>query len=306
MLTVQLLINALALGAAYALCALGFVLVLKATTAVNFAHGHLVAAGGLVAASLADLLPVPGVILLPLILVLTAVLGLVVSLLAYFPLLREPTMTVFVSTIALGIVIENTGLAVFGPEPRAVPPLIVAGTLTLDGLKLGVQAVAVIVVAASLALGLHILLQRTMLGRRLRAVAEDNVMAALIGINVRRMIALTFMLAAALAGAAGLLLGNTFFANPSDGGGYILKAYIAATIGGWGSIAGAVVGALVIAVFEVLLPAVPLLVPALDSWPMASELFSQTGATVLLYLTLLAILFWRPQGLLGEIAVRRA
>src|SRR5277367_2978513 len=103
----QLLINTAALGAAYALVALGFVWVLNATNAVNFAHGDMVMAGGFVALALAGILPVPGILLLPLVLVLMAGLGLVGSLLAFFPLKDRPPASVFISTIALGIMLSN-------------------------------------------------------------------------------------------------------------------------------------------------------------------------------------------------------
>jgi len=128
-------------------------------------------------------------------------------------------------------------------------------------------------------------------------------MAEAIGIRVNRMIALTFALGAALAGAAGLMLSNTFFVTPTDGTNYIIKAYIAVTIGGWGSLTGAVCGALIIALFEVLFPSLPLLIPPLET--IAPWLFTQTASTILLYLGLLAIMFFRPQGLFGETVQRR-
>jgi branched-chain amino acid transport system permease protein len=304
-LTTQLLVNGLALGAAYALCALGFVLVLNATGAVNFAQGDMVSAGGLLAAGLAATLPVPGIVLLPIVLALAAVLGLVASLIAYFPLKTRPAASVFISTIALGIVVQNVGLALAGPEPRAGPPLFTGTSLELAGIVIPAQSVAVIAVAAAVALGLALLL-RTALGRRLRATAQDRDMAAAIGIDVDRMIALSFALAGGLGGGAGLLLANTFFVTPTDGGNYILKAYIAASIGGWGRIGGAVLGALLIAMFEVMFPALPLLVPGLGRLAVAPDLFSQTSATIALYLALLAILALRPQGLFGETIRRRA
>jgi branched-chain amino acid transport system permease protein len=121
------------------------------------------------------------------------------------------------------------------------------------------------------------------------------------------MIAFTFGLAAALAGAAGMLLGNTFFVSPTDGTNYIIKAYIAVTIGGWGSLSGAVIGALLIALFEVLYPSLPALLPALGRLvPGADVVFSQTMATIVLYVAVLLILFLRPQGLFGEVVQRRA
>lgn len=287
----QLLLNGLALGAAYALVALGFVLVLNATGAVNFAQGDMVVAGGYAAVALAGLVQsLPGILLLPLVLALMAVLGLLFSALAYFPLKARPPTAVFISTIAGGIILQNGITALFGSAPQTTPPLLgTAGYGSADFLP-DLQALAIIGFAALLVLGQHILLSRTQLGRQLRATAQDREMAQALGVPVNRMIALTFALGAALAGAAGLLLANRFFVTPTAGGELMLKAYIAVAIGGWGSLPGAVLGALLIALFEVLIA----------SW------ISYTAASVALYGALLIILFLRPQGLFGEAAQRRA
>jgi branched-chain amino acid transport system permease protein len=133
-------------------------------------------------------------------------------------------------------------------------------------------------------------MSRTQFGRALRAVAQDREMARAIGIGVNWLIAASFALGAALAGAAGLLLANQFFVTPTAGTDLVIKAYIAVTIGGWGSLWGAVVGALLIAGFEV----------------GVSSVLSYTAATAGLYAALLAILVVRPQGLFGEAAQRRA
>jgi branched-chain amino acid transport system permease protein len=304
MLTLQLLVNGIALGAAYALCALGFVLIVNATGAVNFAQGDMVMVGGLAAVALASILPVPGLVLLPLVVLLTAALGLLFSALAYFPLRSRPPVSVFISTIAVGIMLQNTAIAGFGPEPRTGPPLVGGGSLRFGGISLSTQSLAIILVAAALFAAQYVLFNRTRLGIELRATAQDRAMAEALGIPVNARIALTFALATALAGGAGLLLANAFFVTPTDGGNYMLKAYVAATIGGWGSLVGAILGALLIAVFEVLFPSLPLLLPGLERAP--AWLFSQTSATVILYLALLAILMLRPQGLFGEAAQRRA
>jgi len=119
MAAVQLLVEVLALGAAYALVALGFVLILNATGAVNFAQGDMVMAGGFAAVLLANTLPVPGLALLPALLVGMAVLGAVVAVVAYMPLRRRPPEAVFISTIALGIILQNVANRLFGAEPIA-------------------------------------------------------------------------------------------------------------------------------------------------------------------------------------------
>lgn len=300
---VQILLNALALGASYGLLALGFVMILNATSAVNFAHGDLVMAGGYAAIALHGLLGMAGVYLLPLVVAVMAALGFVFSFLAYFPLKDRPPVSVFISTIALGIVFQNTANAVAGAEPRKGPAILGEGQWTLGGITINEQAVCIIVVAAVLILAQHLLLNRTGLGRKLRATAQDRQMAEAIGIRVNRMIALTFAIGAGLAGAAGLMLSNTFFVSPTDGSNYILKAYIAVTIGGWGSLGGALCGALIIALFEVLYPSLPVLIPALNA--AVPGLFTQTMSTILLYLGLLAIMFFRPQGLFGEKVQKR-
>lgn len=298
----QILVNALALGASYALLALGFVLILNATGAVNFTHGDMVMAAGYVALALFSVLQVPGLVLLPLVLVSMAALGFVFSGLAYFPLRSRPPVSVFISTIALGIVFQNSANAIFGAEPRKGPPLTSEGLFNVAGITIGKQALSIVVVAIVLIVAQHLLLNRTRIGRELRATAQDRQMAEAVGIRVNRMIALTFALGSALAGAAGLMLSNTFFVTPTDGTNYIIKAYIAVTIGGWGSLTGAVCGALIIALFEVLFPSLPLLLPFLKP---ASWMFTQTASTILLYVGLLAIMFFRPQGLFGETVQRR-
>ncbi len=303
----QTLVNAIALGSAYALLALGFVLILNATGAVNFTQGDMVMAGGYVAIAAATVFPVPGIVLLPFVLVAMAALGLVFSLLAYFPLKSRPPVSVFISTIALGIIFQNTANAIFGAAPRGAPPLFPGGQLAFGSVTLPVQSAAVIVVAGLLIGAQWWLFARTQLGRELRATAQDRAMAESLGIRVNWMIALTFGLASALAGAAGLLLANTFFVSPTDGTNYIIKAYIAVTIGGWGSLPGAVAGALLIALFEVIYPSIPLFLPLVDpNAPWAQEVFSHTVSTIILYAVVLVILVFRPQGLFGEVVQRRA
>jgi branched-chain amino acid transport system permease protein len=303
----QLLVNGLSLGASYALVAIGFVLIVNATGAVNFAQGDLVVVGGYTAVSLVSLFDLPGLVLLPMVLIVTILFGVLFSLIAYFPVRRRAQASVIISTIAAGIVIENILNLVYGHQPRATPPLAGGGALDLGGVSIDRQSLAVIGVVVVLIALQHLLLMRTRLGRWLRATAQDRDMAAAVGIPTNWMIALSFGLAAGLAGVAGLLLSNSFFLTPSDGENYILKAYVAVTIGGWGRMAGAVLGAGLIALFEVIYPALPILFPlTLSFLPAADSLFSQTAASVVLYVALLFILMLRPQGLLGERMQRRA
>lgn len=284
----HLLANSLALGAAYALMAIGFVLVLNAVNAVNFAHGDWVVAGGFVTVLLAGQLPLPGLALLPLVIAIMMVLGLLVGAIAYLPLRQRPPTSVFVSTIAVGIVIQNGLLAAFGAAPRATPALLPGSGLGVLGLS--DQQAATLVAAVAIIAGLGWTLERTRIGRWMRASAQDPEIARSLGIPVMAMTLVSFAAAAGLAGAAGLMTGHALFMTPSDGGQFMLKAYIAVTIGGWGRLSGAVAGAFVIALFEVLF----------------AGLVSYVWAEAALYLTLLLVLALRPQGLLGEPARVRA
>lgn len=286
----QLAVNGLAVAAAYVLVALGFVLVINATGAVNFAQGDLVVAGGYAAIVLGAVSGLPGVVLLPLVMVVLAGLGWLVARSAYFPLADRPPVAVFVSTIAVGVILQHGLNGAFGPAPRVGPALAAGPPLDLLGLVVPRQALAVIVTAAVLIVGLHLLFHHTAFGRRLRATAQDPEMARALGIPVRRMIAAAFALSAALAGAAGLLLADLFFVRPTDGTDLMVKAYIAVTIGGWGSFSGAALGAVIVAAFELV----------------GARLVSYPVAEALLYVTLLAILMVRPRGLLGEPADRRS
>lgn len=290
----QLVVNAIALGAVYALVALGFVLVIGAVGAVNFGHGELVMLGGMVAVGAAALLPVdtalPGLVVLPAALAVMAIVGLAVAGIAYAPLRHAPPTSVFIAMIAVGLIIQHGVTAGIGPEPRLGPPLVDTGVLQVAGIGLSHQQLATIATAAVLILAVHALLQRSRFGRRLRAAAQDPEMARAIGIPVNLTIAVSFALSAALAGAAGLLLSNQYLVTPTDGGMLMLKAYVATVIGGWGRIWGAVLGAFAIAVFETLVAA----------W--ASFLVAEA----LLYLGVLVVLAIRPQGLFGEAAGRRA
>ncbi len=302
MAALQLLVNGLALGAAYGLVALGFVLVLNATGAVNFAHGDWVMAGGFVAialtGALTSILPVEfagggawvGLLLLPTTLVVMAGLGLIFCRVAYTPLKNQPPVTIFVSTIAVGLILSNGINAQFGGAPRSTPPLFGAGQFSLGDLVISHQSLSILGTAIILIGGLGWLMERTQTGRRMRAAAQDPEMARAMGIRVDRLIAVSFALALALAGAAGLLLANQFFITPSSGGALMLKAYLAVTIGGWGSLRGAVAGAMLIAFFEI----------------GVASLTSQPVAEGLLYLVLFAILFARPQGVFGEAIGHRA
>lgn len=286
----QLLLNGLALGAAYALVALGFVLVLNATGAINFAQGDMVMLGGYIAIALGRVFDLSGLALLPLVMLAMAGFGLLFSALAWRPFRRRAPISGLLATVALGLTLQETMNALEGAAPQAGPALIGTGEIRFG--PLGLSRASLGILAACLILGLAQawLLGRTQFGRRLRASAQDPVTARALGLPVDRLIATSFALAAALAGAVGLLLSGPYFVTPTSGNDLILRAYIAATIGGWGSLKGAVAGALLIALFE----------------SVVAGYASSVVATAALYGAVLLLLAVRPAGLFPEPLGRRA
>ncbi len=275
---------------AYALVALGFVLALNASGAVNFAHGDLVVLGGAVAVLLGAWLGLPGFLLLPLVALALAGAGVLAAHVAILPLARRPPEATFVATIALAAMIEQTLTVTMGAAPRTTPPFLGSGAVTVAGVSLGLQPLAIVIVGAVLVAALWFLLERTQIGRRMRAVAADRHMARAVGIPVRRYVTLSLALSGALAGIAGFLLGHQFLVTPTQGGGHMLKAYIAVALGGWGSVPGALIGALAIGLFETFVSA-----EVGDAW-----------ASAALYIAVLLVLTLRPRGLFGEPVGQRA
>lgn len=265
-------------------------LALNAAGAVNFAHGDLVVLGGAVAVFAGIWTGLPALLLLPLVALALGIAGIVAARVAILPLAGQPPEATFVATIAFAAIIEQ-GLAVaMGPAPRTAPPLWGSGAVDIAGAILGRQPLAIVVVGTALIAAVWFLLERTQVGRRMRAVSSDRHMARAVGIPVGRYVTLSLALAGALAGVAGFLLGHLFLVAPTQGAGHMLKAYIAVAIGGWGSVPGAFLGALGIGVFETFVAAA-----IGDAW-----------ASAALYIVVLAVLVLRPQGLFGEPVGRRA
>jgi len=275
---------------AYALVALGFVLALNAAGAVNFAHGDLVVLGGAIAVLAGAWTGLPGALLLPLVALGLGLAGVIAAHVAITPLVRRPPEATFVATIALAAMIEQGLTVTMGAAPRNAPAFAGSGTVEIAGIELGRQPITIVVVGAVLVAATWFLLECTQTGRRMRAIAADREMARALDIPVGPYVTLSLALAGALAGIAGLLLGHQFLVSPTQGGGYMLKAYIAVALGGWGSVPGALLGALAIGGFETL----------------AARWLGDAWASAALYAAVLAVLTLRPRGLFGEPVGRRA
>jgi branched-chain amino acid transport system permease protein len=304
----QILLIGLANGSLIALVALGYTLVYGIIELINFAHGDVFMIGTMVSLSL--LVSAPGLLgvsqavmlppaLLALLLVLTmlaamvacATLNVAIERIAYRPLRRAPRLAPLISAIGVSFILVNVGLHWKGASPVDYPNLLPNVDIFRDVLRLDTPVrftakdLLVIAISLPLAYGLRLFIQRTTLGRAMRATAQDREVASLMGININMTITLTFLLGGALAGAAGTLYGlynNSawFFQGFRNG----LYAFTAAVMGGIGNVTGAFLGGMIIGVLAA-----------------ASDfLFDPRWTQAVVFGMLILILVFRPSGLLGE------
>jgi branched-chain amino acid transport system permease protein len=298
------LLTSLSIGSLYALIALGYTLVYGVLRFINFAHSDVVTLGAWLSVVFAGALGWAGTsspaFALPVILLATmfacAVVGVTIEALAYRPLRRAPRINVLITAIGVSLFLQNFGQLkwVFGPTPASSPELLVDRTLfTAGGVSVQLVSVAIIGLAFGLMIALELLVYRTRLGRAMRAVSFDERYAALMGVNVNRVVSITFAIGSALAAAGGLIfiLKYPKVGQTADGAWVLLglKAFVAAVVGGIGNVRGALVGALLIAAIEQF--GATYLSPALQD--------------VYVFIVLIAVLLWRPSGLFGRVYVEK-
>jgi len=289
-LILQLIVNALAVGSVYAVTALSFEIAYESTGVVNFSTGQLVTAGALVGASVSGTAVRLAPVAYPAVIAAMALLGLLFFVAAYLPLRHRPVLTVIIGTVAVGILVQNVSLLVWGPLPIATASPVGNGTASWAGLVVPYHALFVIAATAVLIVAVYLLLYRSPLGTQFRALAQDPEAARLIGIPVTRLYALTWVLACVLAGIAGLLLSPMWFVDVGLGDSLALKAFAAAIIGGFGSIPGAVAGGLAVGLAEVL----------------GASYVSSAYKDAIVFALMILFLLVRPQGLFGERVADRA
>jgi branched-chain amino acid transport system permease protein len=299
----QELVNGVTNGALYALVALGFTMVYGVLKLLNFAHGDLYMVGGYVGffviqwfggpAKLTIPVPLLLVIMFVLAAVLVGGLGVAMERFAYRPLRNAPRIAPLITAIGVSFFLENSALLLFGAQPRiyntsqfiSLSSGVRIGSVTIDSVQ-----IMVLVLGLLLMVGLRLLVNRTRLGRQMRAVAVDREAAEMLGINVNFTIAATFFLGAALAGVAGVM-GGLLFNQVIPTIGFIagLKAFTASVVGGIGSIPGAMLGGLLIGVAESFI----------------TGYVSSTYTNLLVFALLIAVMLIRPSGLLGQAQLQK-
>ncbi len=286
----QLLFTGLGIGAIYALVALGFVLLIRAASVVNFGQGEFAMLGAYLLVIFFNLLHLPYWIAIILSVVLMAGFGVVFAGATYWPLRHRGGLPVIISTIGASIFLENTVLVLYGPTSEQVDGLFDNPGFDVGPVFVDTQYLSIIVVTAALVALQYVIFEKTMLGKKLQAVSQDKEMAGLLGIPVAGMILLTFAYSSALGSIAGILVAPILFVSTGMAGVIALKAFAANIIGGYGSIPGAILGGLSLGVVETL-GAAYISVPYKDAFA---------------FLMLLIFLLVRPQGLFGERIAEKA
>jgi branched-chain amino acid transport system permease protein len=290
---VQHIINGVSLGSIYALIALGYTMVYGILQLINFAHSDVYMVGAFAAYYSARIFHIensPGfgtlVILLLSSMVTCSVLGLLIERFAYRPLRKAPKLNILITAIGVSLLLEFSGQIIFGADPKVFPKVIEDSILAdFGGLQLRSNDISVFAVTLVAMLGLHILIFHTKLGKAIRAVSQNRTVANLMGINPDRIIAFTFIVGSSLAGIGSVLVGMKYpKIDPLMGMMIGMKAFVAAVLGGIGSIPGAVLGGLIMGLSE----------------EMVVGYLSSTYRDALAFGILIIILIFKPSGLLGK------
>ncbi len=289
----QQIVNGLQLGSIYALIALGYTMVYGIVRLINFAHGDFYMVGAFAAYGAFYLFNAyigsGGVLAIVVLLLAMAAAGgiaLLTNRFAYKPLRYKPRLSSLVTAIGVSMFLEYlfSALPVIGPNPRGFPEIIPKRMYTVGSAEISNYVVIDLAVAAALMIGLTLLIQKSTLGKAMRAVSQDKDAARLMGIDVERIIGATFLIGGTFAGAAGLLAGMTYpRIQPYMGILPGIKAFIAAVLGGIGNVPGAVLGAYIMGLAETF----------------ATSYNSLLGEGIA-FVILILVLLIRPTGLLGE------
>lgn len=281
----QQLVNGISVGSIYALIALGYTMVYGIIKLINFAHGDVFMLGafiGFFAIARWDLGFFPALVIA---MVVCSIIGVIIERVAYKRLRSATRIAALITAIGVSLLIEYTVIFFRGASPEAYPGVLSKSTISIFGTNISYQAILILSVTIVLMLLLHFIVHKTKIGKAMRAVSHDADAARLMGINVDNTISATFAIGSALAGAAGVVFGLYYTKiDPLMGVLPGLKAFIAAVLGGIGSIPGAMVGGLVLGIVETIVSG------------LGFSLWRDAAAFVILIL----ILILKPSGIFGK------
>jgi branched-subunit amino acid ABC-type transport system permease component len=250
---IDLVVGGIAIGCVYSLVALGFAMIMRATNIIHFAQGEVMMLGAMCGLTSLWLVPkLPLVAVLAIGMLSSGLVAIVMELAVYRTLRRRrvPIMNVITATVGMSILCMNAARIIWGSEPLRFPELFSSGAYEFAGMRISPQLFWIMVMGIGIMLALQLFLKHTGTGIVIQAMAQDPEAAQLMGANQTRMTAYTFGLAGLMAGAAGVMLGSMFFAFFEMGFITGLKGFVAATLGGLGSITGAMLGGILFGLIE--------------------------------------------------------
>ena len=280
------LLAGISVGGQYALIAIGYTMVYGILRLINFAHGDIFMVAGLVTIYASTVMPL--YISIPLTIIVTVILGVTIERVAYRPLRNSPRMSVMISAIGVSYLLQNLALYITGGLAQVYPTIpFISNTITIGSATTKVVTILTPILMIILVIVLIQLINHTKIGMAMRSVSTDFETSRLMGINVNRVISMTFVIGSFLAAVGSIL----YFTNypsviPTSGGMPGLKAFVAAVFGGIGSIPGAVIGAMLIGIVENLIKGA--------GWTTFSDAFT--------FVLLIVVLLFKPTGLFGEAA----
>ncbi len=282
---IQTLISGLRLGSIYALMALGYTMVYGIAKMLNFAHGDIIMVGAYAVISTVSLAQLPGVVGVAVSVVVCVLLGVTIEFLAYRPLRKAQSLAVLITAIGVSYLLQSLALLVFKSEPMAFPTIIDIPSVKLGEVVIDGMTIITLAVTAVIMVSLSLFINKTRLGKAMRAVSEDKDAAELMGISVNRTITMTFAIGSALAAVASIFYGATYtYIKPTTGSMPGIKAFTAAVFGGIGSIPGAMLGGILLGIIEQL----------------SQRYISTLWTNAIVFGVLVLVLVVKPTGLLGK------
>ncbi|WP_449432379.1 branched-chain amino acid ABC transporter permease [Pseudomonas putida] len=303
----QQVLNGLVLGSIYALVALGYTMVYGIIGLINFAHGEVVMVGAMVTISVLTMLAgagfAPGIVTLLLAIMAAAVVCMLLAQgmekYAYRPLRKAPRLTPLILAIGISIALQNLAMMIWGRGYKTFPDVVEVQPLEVFGATLTNVQVAIMLIAVVIMLGLWLLVDKTRLGKAMRATAQNQEVAGLMGININRVISATFLIGASLGAIAGVMRAINYGQADAYMGLLLgLKAFSAAVLGGIGNLFGAMAGGLLLGLIESL--------AAGYTGQLTGGFLGANYQDIFAFAVLILVLLFRPNGLLGERQADRA
>ncbi|HHY13544.1 MAG TPA: branched-chain amino acid ABC transporter permease [Thermoanaerobacterales bacterium] len=278
------ILNGLTLGSTYSLIALGYTMVYGILELINFAHSEIYMIGAFLGLMMVTVYKLHFIVALLLSMVFSCIIGITIEKVAYKPLRQASRIAPLISAIGMSIFLQNAILMLAGPQVRPFKANLNITNFTIGKLRISSLQLIILFVSLVLMIGLHLLIHKTRLGQAMRATAQDKETAQLMGIKINQIISFTFAIGSALGGAAGVLVGVYFNSvDPMMGFFPGLKGFVAAVLGGIGSIPGAMLGGLILGVVEML-----------------GAVYMSKYKDAIAFAVLIFILLIKPTGLVGR------